>query len=216
MENPAGSQSFLPLNILLATRNPHKIREIRAILPKMPEVTWHTADEFHSLTEPDETGETFEENAMIKACHYARVTGFVSLADDSGLEIEALGGRPGIKSARYAESTEARIQKVLNEMESIPAGRRRARFVCAAVLADPAGHYVTRQGVCEGEILFKAAGKGGFGYDPIFGLPSLGKSLAELSSAEKNELSHRSWAMKGLVPVLIEVIRDPTRLGSTA
>ncbi|MNK81681.1 Non-canonical purine NTP pyrophosphatase [compost metagenome] len=155
--------------------------------------------------EVDETGETFRENARLKARTYARLLGEPALADDSGLSVEALGGRPGVHSARYAgvNATDAdRIRKLLGELEGVPDAARGACFHCALVLAWPGDGELTVEGMVSGRILHEARGEHGFGYDPVFYVPSLDKTFAELSPEEKNLHSHRAKAAELLVEAL--------------
>jgi XTP/dITP diphosphohydrolase len=190
--------------LLLATRNRDKVREIAAIL-RDPGVRFRTADEFPEAPEVEEDGETLEENAAKKALALARSTGLLSLADDTGLFVPALGGEPGVRSSRYAgeDATYAdNCRLLLTRMERVPDGERGAAFVCVAVLADPGGVVGRAEGRCEGTILRSSRGGGGFGYDPIFLHPPTGKTLAELSLEEKNRVSHRALAMRGIKPVL--------------
>lgn len=193
--------------LLLATGNRHKVGEMDAILRGLlGGVAFRTlcAADFPDVEEPEETGETFVENALIKAHSYARATGLLALADDSGLVVDALDGRPGVRSARYAETPAGRIERVLAELEGVPAERRAARFVCVAALADPRGPAHVREGRVEGRIGFEPRGAGGFGYDPIFvptaepeGDPANGegRTLAEYGEEEKNAVSHRGRAL---------------------
>jgi len=205
--------------IVLATGNPHKIAELRAIflaagVPTLalPELTGAP------VSEPAETGRTFDENAAIKSLSYARQTGQVCLADDSGLEVDALGGAPGVISSHYAtdgaetgltraQRDEANNARLLRELKGIPEEQRTARFVCVMVAADPTGLIVARsRGVFEGRIGVPPAvprGENGFGYDPLFLLPRPEvRTSAELSSEEKNRLSHRGMAARKMGKML--------------
>ncbi len=206
-----------PDEIVLATSNPHKVEEMNAIfatLPGGPSVRFLSLAEACPglvLREPAETGTTFEENATIKAVGYARQTGRVCLADDSGLEIDALGGRPGVISSHYStdgretgatrsQRDAASNERVLREMASVPDDARGARFVCVMVLASPEGRVLaTSRGTFEGRIGRGLRGDGGFGYDPMFLVaPDYTRSSAELPAAEKNRLSHRGAAAREL------------------
>jgi XTP/dITP diphosphohydrolase len=182
--------------ITLATKNTGKIKEIRELL-REEHVEIVGLNEFGPITpEPVEDADTFEDNAYIKAYHYARVTGFPALADDSGLSVEALGGAPGVRSARWAgeEATDdERIGKLLNELGNNP--NRNAQFVCALVLALPHGPGLTWVARCEGIIIDEPLGENGFGYDPVFFYPPLGKTFAQLTREEKNRVSHRGKAL---------------------
>ncbi|HJQ27667.1 MAG TPA: RdgB/HAM1 family non-canonical purine NTP pyrophosphatase [Blastocatellia bacterium] len=186
------------MKLLLATTNRGKIKELRRILGdrEIELVGLDTGE----TTEEIETAATFAENALLKARHYHQRTGLPTIADDSGLEVAALGGRPGVASARYAgpEASDAeRIRKLLGELKDVPAARRAARFVCAAALVWAGGEQVFED-EARGAILDEARGAGGFGYDPVFLYPPLGKTFAELSDAEKAEVSHRGRAFRRL------------------
>lgn len=198
-----------PVELFLATGNPGKAAEFRALLApqfvsggltlRMP------ADWPDALPDVNETGGTFAENARLKAFALARATGLPTLADDSGLCVDALGGAPGLYSARWAgpNATDAdRNAKLLAALAGAPRGARTARFVCAVALALPNGTFWAAEGVCEGVILDAPRGAGGFGYDPLFFFPALDRTLAELSEAEKNTHSHRASAVGRLAPVL--------------
>ncbi|MFP4475613.1 MAG: XTP/dITP diphosphatase [Desulfatibacillaceae bacterium] len=184
--------------LVLATRNQGKTREMRELLADYP-VEIRNLDDFGPIPEVEEDGDTFEENAYKKASHTARVLGFPALADDSGLSVEALDGRPGVHSARYGGeglSDADRCEKLLEEMDNVE--DRRAAFVCFLSLAVPSGQALTYEARCEGEITREMRGEGGFGYDPVFFSPDKGRTFAELSSAEKSEVSHRGKALREL------------------
>ena len=181
--------------IVLATRNEGKIREFRRILADFP-IEIKSLGDFGPIPDVVEDGETFEDNAVIKARHTARILGLPAIADDSGLEVAALGGAPGIKSARYAgEAADDREKnlKLLNALEGIE--DRKARFVCVLAIAVPRGPALIYEGICEGAIALEMKGGNGFGYDPVFYFPPLGKTFAELSADEKNRVSHRGKAL---------------------
>ncbi len=190
--------------LLIATFNAGKFREMTAILrPFLPDLPFRSLNETGIREQVAETGATFAANAALKAIGYSRLTGLPTLADDSGLEVTALNGRPGVLSARYGgenASDAQRIARLLAEM----AGRtdRRARFVCHVCLARDGEVLASQQGTVEGEILGAPRGTGGFGYDPVFFYPPLGKSFAELGAEEKNRLSHRAAALRSLAPLL--------------
>lgn len=190
--------------LVLATRNNGKIREIRAILADLPlEIVDLRA--YPDAPEVPEEGPDFAANARGKALAIAAHTGEWTLADDSGLEVEALDGAPGVFSARYAGvhgDDRANIAKLLAEMASVPEGRRRARFVCLAALAAPDGSCFLAEGECGGVIARNPRGENGFGYDPVFFLPEYGLTMAELPEELKNEISHRARALAKLRPVL--------------
>ena len=185
--------------IILATKNKGKSKEIKALLEGQP-VQLMDLTEFGPLPEHVEDQASFEDNAYEKALFYARNLGFPALGDDSGLAVEALDGRPGVYSARWAgenATDEDRCAKLLQEMAGLP--DRRAAFVCALVLAVPAGPGLTWVGRVEGEIAQTPSGENGFGYDPLFYYPPLEKTFAQLSTGEKNEVSHRGRALREFV-----------------
>lgn len=193
------------LTLMLATGNPGKVTELRAILAGyfgLDRVTLLTPRDWPvPLPEVAETGTTFAENARLKADALAAATGLMSLADDSGLCVDALDGAPGLLSARWAgagASDADRNSKLLIALADTPLERRNARFVCAAALVVPGGHTAVAEGVCEGLILTVPRGASGFGYDPLFLLPALGRTMAELTTEEKNRLSHRALAIARL------------------
>jgi XTP/dITP diphosphohydrolase len=203
----------------VATHNPGKVREYREILADLPlEVTYLDAEGISE--EVEETGATFAENAILKATTYARLSGLLTWADDSGLEVDALGGAPGVYSARYAgpDATDAdRYRKLLNALADVPWDRRTARFRCTVALAMPDGDVrtadgapsakvLTADGVCEGVIAFGPAGSNGFGYDPVFYMPERGVTMAQLEAEVKNVISHRGRAAR----VAAEILRHMT------
>ncbi len=184
------------MKCLIASRNRHKCREIREIFGDT-DVQWLTPEDVPGLPEVVEDGETFESNAVKKALTLARVSGYWALADDSGLEVDALGGKPGVYSARYAgvdADDDANLRKLLEAM----AGNncRKARFRCVIALAAPDGSCDWVEGCCHGSIAFEAKGTGGFGYDPVFVPEGEQRTFAEMSAAEKNALSHRGRALQ--------------------
>jgi XTP/dITP diphosphohydrolase len=188
-------------NLVLATKNPGKVREFRALLWDLPRLRVQALDELGKLPDVIEDGKTFEENAIKKAREIAAATGMLVLADDSGLEVDALGGKPGVYSARYAGrhgNDEANNDKLLADMSHVPDGERRARFRVVLVLADPNGplgeDVHIEEGVCEGEILRGRRGTDGFGYDSLFKPEGYDLSMAELPPEEKNAISHRASA----------------------
>ena len=179
--------------LLIATHNPGKIREISQILADLPFACLSL--QAAGITEDvAETGETYAANALLKANFASRLAGRPALGDDSGLEVGALGGRPGLQTARYAATNPERWAKLLGEMEGIPWERRTARFVCAIALAAPGRAPAIVEGTCEGIINFEPRGLGGFGYDPLFYLPDYGCTMAELDDEVKNRVSHRARA----------------------
>ena len=183
--------------IVLATNNSNKVREMRELLSQYGKVQVKSLSDFGPMPEAVEDGETFEENAYKKALHYAKVLGLPCLADDSGLCVDALDGRPGVYSARYAGEHGDDAQncaKVLHEMENQE--NRAAHFTCVLSLAVPSGPALTWEGRCEGEKLQKKRGNSGFGYDPLFFYPNFGKTFAEVPLSQKNTISHRGKALQ--------------------
>lgn len=185
---------------LVATGNPHKVEAIRGILADLP-IVLSSLDSHPRLPEPVEDGDSFLANALIKSRYYCEKTGLPALADDSGLEVDALDGRPGVHSARYAgenTSHSEKMVKLLEEMHEVPEGRRSARFRCVAAVTFPDGREFTAEGSMEGVIGFSPQGEGGFGYDPIVYLPQLGCTVAELTPENKDSISHRGQAFRAL------------------
>ncbi len=185
-----------PLVLVIATRNAGKTKEIRSLLEGFP-LEIRNLDDFGPIPEVVEDGQSFEENAYKKASFTARVLGFPALADDSGLVVAALDGAPGVHSARWAGAgaTDAdRCQKLLQAMDGI--SDRRAAFECVISIAVPGGPALTYEGRCEGEITTAPSGSNGFGYDPVFCYPPLGRTFAELSRDEKSTVSHRGRALQ--------------------
>jgi len=201
--------------ILVATTNPGKIAELRAMLDF--DVEWLGLSDFSDIAEIKEDGSTFAENARKKAIGYAKVTGLWTIADDSGLVIDALGGAPGVKSARFSgEKTinndgtlidHRNIAKVLELLEDVPKEKRTARFVCCLCLASPEKILIETEGTLKGLITSKEIGKNGFGYDPIFFVPHLNKTVAQLTAEEKNAISHRGNAIRELKPLLDDMLK---------
>ncbi len=206
--------------LVLATRNRGKLRELIPLLRRMlgPGPRLIPVADLPAVPEIEETHPTFAANAVAKARQAARASGRLALAEDSGLVVDALGGRPGVLSARYAPTPEAALARVLSELGGVAPALRTARFVCVAALADPSGRCATREGRLEGVIAEAPRGERGFGYDPIFlardlgpkaGEPAPGKptpppaTLAELTEAEKNRISHRGRALQALGPALV-------------
>ncbi len=192
------------MELLIATSNAAKIRELETILAPLGLALKNTRRDFSQITVPNEDGKTFEENALRKARHYCEATGVATLADDSGLEVDALSGEPGVESARYAATTDERNAKLLAALDGLPSEKRTARFICVAALVRPDGTEVTRQGELEGRIHTELRGEGGFGYDPLFWLDEQGCTLAELPEEEKNRISHRARALAAIRPVIEE------------
>jgi len=193
------------VKVVLATKNPHKLEEILSILGEIPGVEFLT---FRDIPLPDveETGGTLEENAILKATSVARETGLPALAEDTGLEVEALGGAPGVRSARFAgedKDYRANNEKLLGLLKGVT--DRRARFRTVAVLALPDGRTWTAEGVLEGRIAETPRGEGGFGYDPLFIPEGETRTLAEMSPEEKNRISHRRKALEAMRSILEEL-----------
>ena len=195
------------MKLVLASRNRGKLREIVPLLAGLG-FDLVTVDEVAPDCELREDGATFEDNALAKARQAAAATGLAAIADDSGLEVDALGGAPGVYSARYAglPSDDTRNNaKLLEALRDVPAPRRGARFRCVAAFVDPgAGVELARSGDCAGEILAQPRGDLGFGYDPLFLVPALGRTMAELPLDEKNRLSHRAAAFRALADALAQ------------
>jgi XTP/dITP diphosphohydrolase len=184
--------------LIVATSNAGKLVEIRAILGDLP-LTLRALDAFPDVELPEE-GDDYEQNARVKARTVARATGCVALADDSGLEVDGLEGRPGPHSARYGGpglDDAGRVRRLLEELAGSDGSARRARFVCVACVASPDGDTATARGTCEGRILEAPRGASGFGYDPVFEAEA-GRAMAELPAARKNEISHRARAFRAL------------------
>jgi len=197
------------VRILLASGNRKKAAEMAAILGDITGARFQvlTLADFPGLVSPEETGTTFLENARIKAVAGARGSGMPTIGEDSGLAVDALGGAPGIFSARYAGGDDrAGCEKLLHDLASVPPGQRVARYVCAAVLVLPDGREESAQGTCEGAIALAQRGTGGFGYDPVFLLPD-GRMMAELEPAQKAAISHRGRALRLLAPKMMELLR---------
>lgn len=215
------------VEVLIATRNPGKAREIEAILSEMdpaaeglPALHWTTLDDLAEvIPEPTEDQTTFIGNASLKARYYSLASGLWTLADDSGLEVDALAGAPGVISARFAglpEGTarqardQANNEKLVAQLQGVPPERRSARFRCALALADGQRILATVEGTIEGRIIDVPRGRGGFGYDPHFLVPHLGKTTAELAPAEKNRISHRGLALRQMRAKLPDLLIAPT------
>ena len=199
------------LTVLFATTNPHKVRELRSVFEPLG-IFVRSLDSLSTVPpEPDEDADTFAGNARLKAIAYAQATGIACLAEDSGLEVDAIGGAPGVYSARYAgvsgtrdERDRANNEKLLRALVGIPSMRRTARFVCAMCLVSPEGHVLAESaGTYEGLIAEAPKGENGFGYDPLLYLPDVGRTSAELSEKEKSDRSHRGKAARLLARELV-------------
>jgi XTP/dITP diphosphohydrolase len=195
--------------ILFGTSNPDKLEELRAILSDLPS-TLLSLDDIAGASVVEETGATFAENAILKATAYARASGVLTLADDSGLEIDALGGEPGVYSARWAgveTPYSERFRIILERLAGIPEDQRTARFHCVIAIARPDGLLATAEGILDGRIAHEPRGAAGFGYDPIFYVPAYGKTVAELPTEVKNQISHRARAAKQARQKLLDILR---------
>ena len=210
--------------ILLATGNPDKAREMREILGALPAlnhqpgphkggekapIRWRMLSEFPDWPAPVEDGETFLANATLKASHYARLSGLWTVADDSGLEVDALGGAPGVYSARYAgepSDSLANNAKLVRNLAGIPAERRTARFRCAVVLTDGQRVLASAEGAVEGRIIDQPLGTNGFGYDPHFWVDAFGMTTAQMPSEQKHAISHRGQALRKLAEQLPKLL----------
>jgi XTP/dITP diphosphohydrolase len=198
------------ITLVIATRNPGKLREIIALLQDL-DVLLVPLDRVGLCLVPPEGGQSFQENARRKAEAVARATGCLTVADDSGLEVDALGGRPGVLSARFGgpQATDAdRNRLLLESLHHISIERRTARFRCVVAIAEPHGRVQLAEGTCEGRIALAPRGTNGFGYDPVFELPSLGRTLAEVPTAMKNRMSHRAQALARAREILRGVLAD--------
>jgi len=190
-----------PKRIVLATRNQGKVKEFNKLFAALG---WEAVSlgEYPDAPEVIEDGETFEANAVKKAVTIANALQMTAVADDSGLEVDALGGRPGVYSARYAgehATDEENWRKLLEELKEVPMAKRTARFRCTLAFVEPGGEPIVATGSCEGIILHEPSGTGGFGYDPVFYLPERMCTMAQLSPEEKNQISHRAVAMRKLL-----------------
>ncbi|MEQ1923031.1 MAG: RdgB/HAM1 family non-canonical purine NTP pyrophosphatase [Pyrinomonadaceae bacterium] len=197
-----------PQKLLVATHNLGKLAELRSLLEDLPFELVGLSD-FDNVTEVEETGATFIDNAKLKAIGYAQQTGLFALADDSGLEVDALEGRPGVLSARYGGDVgfDIKMQMLLSEMNNSTNDSRTARFVCSIAIAAPDGKILhTTEGVCSGNIASDPSGNGGFGYDPVFIPDGFKETFGELSGAVKQKISHRARAFEQIMPFLRDFI----------
>ena len=202
--------------VVLATRNQHKVHEIRALLADLP-MSFLSLTDFPDLPEVIEDGATCQENAEKKAKEIAAGTGYWALADDTGLEVNALDGRPGVYAARYAgdNATYAdNCEKLLDELQATSVGQRGARFLTVMVLSDPAGRTEAVEGELQGQITEQFYGSQGFGYDPVFYVPTASKTLAEMTLDEKNEISHRGQALRLAKDLLLRRVTPTSSVGA--
>jgi XTP/dITP diphosphohydrolase len=200
------------MQILLATNNKGKVKELAELLKDEPVQILSLADK-PEIKDIEENGKTFAENALVKARTACKLAKMITLADDSGLEVDALDGAPGVYSARYAgepKNDQRNNEKLLADLQNIaePEPHRTARFRCCLAIVTPEGEEALTEGTVEGKILFEPRGSGGFGYDPLFYLPAYGKTMAELEIEEKNKISHRAQAFRKAVPILKKLISD--------
>ncbi len=193
------------IEILIATNNLGKVKEIKDILDSS-KIKILTMKDFPPLPKIEEDGKTYQENAVKKARKISEYTGKICLADDSGLEIDYLKGKPGIYSSRWGDSDEERINKVLKLLENVPINKRNAKFVCVVVLVFPNGKIYMVKEECKGSITFNPKGEHGFGYDPIFLIPEYDKTFAELGEKIKNQISHRGKAMRRMVDIINKIV----------
>ncbi len=199
------------MDILLATNNQGKVLELKKLLGELP-FNVRSLQDFPQVGEIEENGESFAENALIKAKAGARATGILTLADDSGLEVDVLQGEPGVRSARFAgepKNDSRNNAKLLELLKDIPLYRRSARFKSVIALVTPEGEEFVTEGTCEGLISLEPKGQGGFGYDPLFYVPEYDRSFAELSLEEKNAISHRGKALRAAAAMLERLAKTP-------
>lgn len=202
------------MKILLATQNQGKAKELQEMLADA-RIDVLSLRDIPDWEEVEETGQTFAENAALKAHAAAERTGYIALADDSGLEVDALGGAPGVYSARYAgepKDDEGNNNKLLQELKEVPDEERTARFRCALVIATPEGQEFLTEGTLEGRILRAPRGHEGFGYDPLFFIPDFARTMAELTIVQKNKISHRAQAFQKAIPILKDLISQKQRV----
>jgi len=194
------------MRLLIATTNPGKVREYRALFAGL-DLDLVGLKDVGIEVDVEETGDTYAANAELKARAYAKLSSLMTVADDSGLEVAVLNGRPGVHSARYAPDSPARIQKLLGEMIDVPDDRRAAHFQCVIALATPDGSITTTAGSCDGVIAHEARGTNGFGFDPVFYMPEHSATMAELPEDFKNQISHRAHAAQKMRAILASIAR---------
>lgn len=202
------------LDVVIATRNRYKVRELSGLL-RVPGVRWHSLEAFEGLEDVPERGRTFRANAIAKARAVARATGCLALADDSGLEVDALGGAPGVRSARFAGAhgdDGANNRKLLQQLKGLSLRSRGARYQCVLALADPHRLIAVTAGQWRGRIAERLAGRNGFGYDPVFLVPRYGKTVGQLLARIKQRVSHRAAAAHRLRPILARLVRSAQRV----
>jgi XTP/dITP diphosphohydrolase len=198
------------MKLFVATQNPGKAREFRLLLAPLEAELCFPFDLGLKINVVED-GDTYGHNARKKALAYVNASNLPTLADDSGLEVDALNGAPGIRSARYAPGHDTdRVAALLAQLHDVPWERRTARFRCVVVITTPTRELYSAEGVCEGQIAFEPAGRGGFGYDPIFYLPDHDCTMAQLPGEEKNRISHRARAIEAALPTLSHLLRSPT------
>jgi len=203
------------MKLVVATRNKGKIAEIKKLLSDLPEVKLLSLFDLKGLSEIAETGKTFTENAIIKAKEIASLTGYWTLADDSGLEVDYLQGAPGVYSARFSgekATDEQNNAKLLSLLKNVPWEKRQAKFVCVIAICNPQGQCYTLEGEYKGYIALEPKGTHGFGYDPVFFVPAYGKTMAELEPEIKNQISHRAMALKQLKLLLKQMLKKSSNL----
>lgn len=201
----------MTLLLALASRNPGKLREIRTILGGLASIRLTSADEYPGWVAPPEDDDTYEGNALVKARSLAAFAGVPVIADDSGIEVDALGGGPGVRSARFAgedATDEENLAKLIGVIRAVPDEARGARYRCVAVLVTPSGKESAAEGIVEGTLVIDRRGSGGFGYDPIFVPLGDTRTMAELSPEEKDRISHRGKAFRGLVPAIDDLVHS--------
>lgn len=203
-------QSKLQNQLLIATNNPDKVKELQLLLSPLPHLELVTPKMMGINLEIEETGSNYLENAIIKAQSFCKASGLPSIADDSGLEVDALAGAPGLYSARFGNvSGEVQLQYLLQKLIDVDKPNRTARFKATVVIFLPNGEYFSKLGICEGEILHSSVGMHGFGYDPLFYIPEQRKSMAQLSDQVKNQISHRAKAIQALLPEIEKYFPPP-------
>lgn len=198
------------MKMILATKNKGKIKEFQALVQGMG-IELLSLEDCPDMPDVSEDGCTFQENALKKACAIAKHTGITAISDDSGLEVDALNGAPGIHSARYAgeqASDQENIQKLLKTLTGLPLNKRTARFRCVIAVCTPQGRHITTEGTCEGAIALEPRGSHGFGYDPVFLLLDRNCTMAELEPGIKNLISHRAMALARLKDILLDFVQE--------